>query len=274
MRNITLYKVQAQQNKLKAVSDLQLNDFVFLHSSGIKNDCSLQSQVFYTYEKNYQLICKIVEIMHVSEEILQNGNYLPTNRGGSCSEDLPDNTDMCNLTSEQIDTFYQCVTLVLSDTGRYVFVDRQGYDYCRYMYFWSDFTTMFAKEIETQKAYIQQKEKEAKREVELKYAAICNKFKEQFPYLKEGESAPKNIRLLLRNKFPNIKLSVTTRQWNECIYIHAPKEIVNQVREFIRDIESLENRIYTTDTNGDSYARIPFKNLFGRYSYINIEEKI
>ena len=273
MKNITLYKEQAKQNKSKPVAELQVNDFVNLHCSGLKNDCGLQSQVFYTYESNYQTICKIVEIMHISDKALQNGDYLPTNTGGSCSEDLPDNANIYNFTSEQIDTFYQCVTLILSDGGRYVFVDRQGYDYCRYMYLWSDFTTMYSIEIEAKKAYIQRMEEERKMEAQLRYIAICEKLKQRFPYLKEGGQAPNNIRLLLKREFPNVKFSVTTRLWGDNIYIHVPKDVVNQVRELIKDIEVYENRIYTIGADGESYARLPFEDLFGRYSHINIETK-
>ncbi len=274
MKNITLYKEQAKENQFKQVADLQINDFVYLHCSSLKNDSGLQSQVFYAYKSSHQTICKIVEIMHVSDKALQNGDYLPTNTGGSCSEDLPNNADMYNLTSEQIDTFYQCVTLVLSDGGRYLFVDRQGYDYCRYMYLWSDFRTMYSEEIEAKKAYMQRMEEERKMEAELKYSTICDKFKQRFPYLTEGGKASYNIRLLLKKEFPNVKFSVTTRQWNDNIYIYASKDVVNQVKEFIREIESYENRIYTIGTDGESYARLPFEDLFGRYSYINIETKL
>lgn len=273
MKNITEYREQAKQNQSKPVAELQVNDFVNLHCSGLKNDCGLKSQVFYTYESSHQTICKVVEIMHVSDKALQDGDYLPTNTGGSCSEDLPDDADMYNLTSEQIDTFYQCVTLVLSDGGRYVFVDRQGYDYCRYMYLWSDFTTMYSKEIEEKQAYIQRMKEERIMEAELKYAAICEKFKQRFPYLKEGDKAPNNIRLLLKKEFPNVKFSVTTRQWGDCIYIHTPKDRINQVKELIRDIESYENRIYATGADGESYARLPFEDLFGRYRTLSVESK-
>lgn len=271
MNNITKYREQATHNQSQSVVQLQVNAFVYLRCSGLKNDCSLQKQVFYADGKTYQAICKIVEIMHVSDKSLQDGEYLPKNTGGSCSEDLPDNVNEYNLTSEQIDTFYQCVTLVISDKGRYVFVDRQGYDYCRYMYLWSDFRTMYATEIEAEKAYKNHLEEEERNERERKYAKICERFRLRFPYLIEGAEAPKNIRLLLKREFPNVKFSVTTRQWGDIVRIHSPKEVAIQVRELIRDIESYDNRVNYYHSDGGTYLKRPFEDLFGMYRTISIE---
>lgn len=271
MNNITKYKEQAKHNQSKPVAHLQVNDFVYLRCSGLKNDCSLQKQIFYADEKTHQAICKVVEIMHISDKSLQDDNYLPTNTGGSCSEDLSDNFNQYSLTSEQIDTFYQCVTLVISDKGRYVFVDRQGYDYCRYMYLWSDFRTMYATEIEAEKTYQQRLKEDEQNERERKYAQICEMFRVRYPYLIEGAEASKNIRLLLKREFPNVKFSVTTRQWGDIIRIHLPKEVSIQVRELIKDIESYNNRVSYYGSDGETYLKRPFEDLFGMYRTISIE---
>lgn len=66
--------------------------------------------------------------------------------GGSFSDDVPDSTPMQSFTPVQKRSFIQSVCLIRTPS-RWVAVDPQGYEYCRYVYFPTSWRTMFADDV-------------------------------------------------------------------------------------------------------------------------------
>lgn len=68
--------------------------------------------------------------------------------GGSFSDDVPDGTPLQSFSTAQKRSFIQSVCLIRTPS-RWVAVDPQGYNYCRYVYFPTSWRTMFADDVAT-----------------------------------------------------------------------------------------------------------------------------
>ena len=209
--NIKNFRNIAKANETKTVNNIVVGDFLNLLCSGLKNDCGLVRQVAYTAESRYISICKVVEIMHVTEKQLINDDYLPTNEGGSESADIEETADVYNLTPEQIDSFYQLVTLVVSDSGRYVFVDRQGYNYNRYMYLDPGFETMFAAEIAQKKEEDRRREEEEERARIAYEAAQIAAARDRWGYCNPNKMFKYNLSAIIKKEM-DITLNIKQRK--------------------------------------------------------------
>ena len=254
---INSYQDAARENAQKSVLDFKVGDFANLICSGIKNDCSLVEQVHFTSDHQSENLCKIVEIMHVTEEQLIKGEYFPENRGGSQSDDLDENANLYSLTPEELATIYQLVTLVISDKGRYLFVDRQGYDYCRYMYFFSDFVEMFAPEIAQENENIRRRqEREEAERIEYMNTKIAAA-KERFNYCDPAKSLKINLAKVISEEV-GAKVKIFKRRGYRGESLHYIS--VDECPEKRKDIDKLlgdissEYRFDTGQAGRDEYG--------------------
>ncbi len=270
---ITEFRKQALANEDLEAQDVKVGDFVYLLSSGLKNDTDFAQQCGYCDDRNHVAICKVVSEMVITDEELLVNEFLPEHEGGSMSEDLDDDVNMCTLTSEQCATFYQLVTKVTTPSGRVVFADRQGFDYTRYLYFWGDFKTMFADEVESYHQEEIQREVDRVNELIALREKAIERVKADFGESVHGLDFCKNIKVILERLHSDVAIKVTistkcyyerTNIWFASLSADAEERLLATLKRIDRDY------MYPTDDDnewGGCCYRNAFYDVFGTMLY-------
>ena len=261
----------AENNSSKKVTELVVGDFVYLYEDGLKN-CGgpLANQVGELMNEksdlNYSL-CQIEKIVKCTKEQLLKQEY-SFGEGGiqtDCIEDS-DNFNQYNPTREQLNTMYQNVTLVISDDGRYLFVNAEGCDYPRYLLFWSDWEVMFAPEISS----YQERRKKIKDEYDaLKQQHILeiqDKARKDFGFLDLSKSTITNFKKILQNKFPSAIFNVSLKR--RSIYVSFVNDV--EVSDYIKHLDR-DYSYESFEKYSDDYDRFDYKNaieeMIGRCTF-------
>ena len=199
----------------------QVGEFVELIGSGFKNESQLYQEVGCADTRNHTFRCKVVDILTVTDEALNTRDYLPTHRGGSCSDLVDQNKPYREYTQADYATLYSLVTMLITPTGRVAFVDRQGYDYPRYIYFLPDFRAMYADELEEYRADEAQREADRLAAMEACRLSQLAAARERYGAPTCGGDFDKNIKTIIERQLPGVAIRVTrcTQRWHEATNI-------------------------------------------------------
>lgn len=239
-RQRTKYAEHAKEaDRLEGVP--AVGGFFWADNSGLKCDGGrglyeeLHALNYYTHaaEKPARLCC-VDQIIKVSEADFARPDELVTrhNLQGFCrSEDVDEDHNIFNYTTEEWATFYTVGALVVAPSGKYYLIDSEGYDYARYIYVPIEWPVMFADEVESIKAEEEaRKAEEARQAAEEKaqrlaeYRTRCAKWLPLMRNVEEMEQDGKatarkidnarkaNILAMCSAAFPGVKFSVSVRR--------------------------------------------------------------
>lgn len=217
--------------------------FFWADNSGLKCDGGrglfeeLHALNYYTDAQNAPArLCCVGQIINVSgEEFARPGlaDELVTRyhlQGFARSEDVDEEDNTYNDDPEKLATFYTVGALVVSPSGKYYFIDSEGYDYARYIYVPIEWPVMLADEVasvkaeeDARKAEEERQEAEAKALRLAQYRARCAKWSHLMQDVRPLEVDPKttsrqlmnarkaNILTMCRAAFPGVKFSLKVR---------------------------------------------------------------
>ena len=217
--------------------------FFWADNSGLKCDGGrglfeeLHALNYYTDAQNAPArLCCVGQIINVSgEEFARPGlaDELVTRyhlQGFARSEDVDEEDNTYNDDPEKLATFYTVGALVVSPSGKYYFIDSEGYDYARYIYVPIEWPVMLADEVasvkaeeDARKAEEERQEAEAKALRLAQYRARCAKWSHLMQDVRPLEADPKttsrqlmnarkaNILTMCRAAFPGVKFSLKVR---------------------------------------------------------------
>ena len=165
-------------------------DFVWCSNSGMKRDdggAIGEIEDLIRYKEYDGRLCKVVKVINVADPyFLDSGKadllvreFGLQSMGGSCSEDLPDDADIYNLTQEQLRTFYTKGVAVVWQDGecfRWYLIDTEGYDYSRYIYMPADWREMYKSQVQQIEHRIEMEEAKAKEEAALAKQKCLNEY--------------------------------------------------------------------------------------------------
>lgn len=242
-RQRTKYAEHAKEaDRLEGVP--AVGGFFWADNSGLKCDGGrglyeeLHALNYYTHaaEKPARLCC-VDQIIKVSEADFARpdlADELVTrhNLQGFCrSEDVDEDHNKFNYTTEEWATFYTVGALVVAPSGKYYLIDSEGYDYARYIYVPIEWPVMFADEVESIKAEEEaRKAEEARQAAEEKaqrlaeYRTRCAKWLPLMRNVEEMEQDGKatarkidnarkaNILAMCSAAFPGVNFSVSVRR--------------------------------------------------------------
>lgn len=286
MFKVEEYKSLATANAKKKVTDLKVGDFVWVYGSHMKNDTGrLGAEIYYLSEKCYQCLGIIAGIEHKKDEEIMTGDFSVQHEGGDRSDDVPEGANPYD--ERWRDTWFGELTLVITDKGRYLFANREGYDYVRYLYFWPGYANMFAQELaeekEIREEWKRKEEEERVKRLEESRALL----QEKFGYLEPTEDFKKTLRSIMKHTFPDVKFSIRTRAYgyngiSYTIYINEKngtnqerQKIREQVNEYFKDVvNDYRFRWYTGEESEDGrgvvYINL-FKQKYGDYDYVSAD---
>ncbi len=238
-RQRTRYAEHAQEaDRLEGVP--AVGGFFWADNSGMKCDGGrglfeeLRALNYYTNAQNTPArLCCVAQILNVSEADFirpQLADELVTRynlQGFSRSEDVDDDED----DPEKMATYYTVGALVVSPSGKYYFIDSEGYDYARYIYVPIEWPVMLADEVASVKAEEDARKAEEERQAAEKKAQRLAKYRTRcakwLPLMRNVEqmeqdgtaSARKidnarkaNISAMCAAAFPGVKFSVSVRR--------------------------------------------------------------
>jgi len=295
---ITEYRAKAQKNSGKPAAELRPDGFIYC-AVGLGKDCNFIDFVDgLNYTECRATLCKVVDVVDVPEnyDLLSDwmGRPAPAHRGGSQSDDVPDDKPQGTYTREDYDTFFQLVTVYRKPSGQWLAVDCQGYDYWRYVYMPQEWRQIYATEYADALAEIKRRkdEREAEHAAELKahaaaLAARMDELRAQYPELKEGadnaRSVGANVRKFFKKHFPGlaVKISVRPDYWGRAweVSAKAPKNTPQEVRDRVADIcevwrDTMHNgewieKEWDAYSGGGFYEPLecPMCNLFGNVKH-------
>lgn len=285
MFKVEEYKKIATQNVKKNINDLKVGDFVWVYGSHSKNDTGrLGAELYYLKENCYQCLGIIASIIHLKDEEILDGNFPVEHKGGSRTDDLPEGVNP--YAPEYRETWFGELTLVITDKGRYLFGNAEGYDYVRYLYFWPGYSEMFARELEAEQEIREEWKRKEHEERLQRLDESRALLQEKFGWLEETTDFKKTIRAIMKRVFPDIKFSIRTRNygWQGTDYvIHISEKNGSQeecralgdgVREYFKEVvNDYRFRHYTgehTDNGGAAYINL-FKEKYGDYNRVSVD---
>ncbi len=222
--NRTLYAEQrahGDTNAHKQGAALKVGDFVTVQQNAFKNDGGAQRTIWLGVDCPEMVrphLAKIEKVVNITFDQLDSGefDFAP---GGSQSDAVEDKKSW-EYSGEELQTFYDLVTLCLLPGGRWCYVDAQGYNYPRYLSLPVNWREMFAKEIaeeqEKQNEYKRQREEEERKEIE-KRRRECLDYCKRFEELKPAKMAKTDVKNILAILCPGVavKLTQSRNYWGE-----------------------------------------------------------
>lgn len=242
-RKRTKYAEHAQEaDRLEGVP--AVGGFFWADNSGLKCDGGrglfeeLHALNYYTDAQNTPArLCCVEQIIKVSEADFARpdlADELVTrhNLQGFCrSEDVDDNDNTYYNDPEKLATFYTVGALVVSPSGKYYFIDSEGYNYARYIYVPIEWPEMLADEVASVKAKEEARKAEEERQAAeekaqrlANYRARCAKWSPlmrnvekmeqdgKFTARKIDNARKANILSMCAAAFPGVKFSVSVRR--------------------------------------------------------------
>jgi hypothetical protein len=242
-RQRTKYAEHAQEaDRLEGVP--AVGGFFWADNSGLKCDGSrglfeeLHNLTYYTHadEEQPARLCCVAQIFHVSEEDFNRPGLadelvtLHHLQGFSRSEDVAEDDNEYYNDPEKLATFYTVGALVVSPSGKYFFIDSEGYNYARYIYLPIEWPVMLADELEAVKAAQEKRQAEQERQAAEEKAARLAQYRERCakwsPLMRNVEKMEQekatarkidnarkaNILAMCAAAFPGVKFSVSVRR--------------------------------------------------------------
>lgn len=226
-KKIDAYKANARGNvgKTRNAAEIAVGDFLYL-VTGHGKENGLRDYIRTPERGNGSTLVKVVDVVDVPEDFDLLRGWMeqpaPEHRGGSQSDDVPEDHTPYNYTPEEISTFFQLVTVYRNRKGQFIAVDCQGYDYWRYVYLSAYWREMFADEAEgiakeyaeEQRAIIEAERKEQEKQAE-EYAAKLAALRVRYPKMKENPKGAAgitaNVKKWFAAEFPGYAVQVSTR---------------------------------------------------------------
>lgn len=291
--NYLKYREQAEKNKPKSAAQIAVGDFIYCYFKGSKHqDLMDMLQTHLQADENrgeYIQLGKVVDVIDISESEFDSLEYsesinLLKDKGGSYSDDIAEIREDDSYSPFERETFYDHFTLIRTPSGRAIVADAQGYDYMRYTGLLSHYRESMksdcnkvnellriakekAEEERTKKeeeAARLRKEEQARIEKEYSFLTVLTEKYDQ-------KTAAKNLRTLLKVKFPAIKFSVKKYHHDSYTvsWVDGPTEPqVNEITHLFKD----EGWDGMTDS---SYSIVTlFNQRYGGISYISTDRKI
>lgn len=246
---INIQKAEAEKNKSKSVNELKVGDFINLTMCGLKNGGSriidvIEGLATSEIHPSKQL-CKIEKIVHCTEEELFS-NKFEFGEGGSASDVFESQKEADEFyTKSAYLYFYTLVTLVIADSGRFVFTDAEGYDYPRYILVRDGYQEMFKAEIEKNRSERENRVKaihaEHLRKCEEQKAKLRQEVSEKYGYLDPKKSVKANWIAVCKKLFDfPVKVSKQKGLFGRVVIrlFCEDSEQCSKVSETVRDLEN------------------------------------
>ena len=268
--NYLHYRKVAEQNNIKKAGEINVGDFIYSYQKGSQHiDLTDMLRYHLTIDQEFSEclnLGKIVAILDMSDEEFdllkyQSDEFELSHRGGSESEDIAEERQITDTLSEfEKETFYSLFTLIRTPSGRAITVDAQGYDYMRYTGLLSHYKSSMTADCEKAKELLRiEKEKaEAEKQAEKEEIQRIEKIErarieKEYSFLtvitdyQDQNTIAKNVRSLLKNKFPATKFSVRKHyydsyfvEWNNGPSVPQVKEITrlftNKMSDWMADV--------------------------------------
>lgn len=291
--NYLKYREQAEKNKPKSAAQIAVGDFIYCYFKGSKHqDLIDMLQTHLQADENrgeYIQLGKVVDVIDISEnefdslEYSENTNLLK-DKGGSYSDDIAENRENDSYSLFEKETFYDHFTLIRTPSGRAIVADAQGYDYMRYTGLLSHYRESMKSDCDKVNELLRiAKEKAEKERVKKEEEETRLKKEEQARIEREysfltvltdkydQKTAAKNLRTLLKVKFPATKFSVKKDHHDSYTvsWVDGPTELqVNEITRLFKD----EGWDGMTDS---SYPIVTlFNQRYGGIGYISTDRKI
>lgn len=288
---IETYKATARDNAVKTKDAAQINagDFLYL-VTGYGKENGLRDFVRVPDRAKSTLV-KVVAVVDVPDTFNLLRDWMaqpaPEHRGGSQSDDIAPDHSPYNYTPEEIDTFFQLVTVYRNNRGQFVAVDCQGYDYWRYVYlsgYWremfSEEAEQIANELEAERVAMIEAERKLREQQAEQYASKIAALRVYYPTLKESPKGSAgitaNVKKWFGAEFPEYAVKVSTRPdyWGTEYYVtvRMSRNIPEDVRAKIYDRVEIWSESMPTgerDEDGRTVYAYPM-GIFGKIAYRGI----
>ncbi|MGM9736936.1 MAG: hypothetical protein ACI3ZT_00820 [Candidatus Cryptobacteroides sp.] len=241
---MTISQIRMKADIIKAyktIDELVPGDFLYLVCSGLKNDGGIRDAMYwidYYYRTKDEVIirptlCEVEKVIFTTDKKMMAEDFVP-GPGGTRIYDVPEGYDpFKDSTSKYRNHAVQLVTLVYAeDTGRYFFIDRQGYNYNRYVYVRPNTVRkMFKPEIRRERRRRDMYEEQARQQ----HLNACRRegilaekrLDRDFPYLNQHKSLKWNLTAIFRH----YGVEVQVKQWSKSRYYDHPFFDINYFRE-------------------------------------------
>ena len=270
MKKYDEYARIADVNEHKNINDIFVGDFVW-GCTGHGKDCGICDLL---HSPGQPRLLKVVEVINVTTLPMDNwlGQPAPRNRGGSQSDDVPDDLPLWQHTSEQIGTFYQLVTMYRCG-DKALYVDCQGYDYWRYVYLPTWYAAMYSEAVEVAQTYEVARNKVEELEKDLAEAKLAEREAELracwYGVLKvnpaNGKEVAANVKTYLSRWGVKAKVTARYNSYYWSYYVTITPAEPGQ-REQVKD---LMERFTEALPTGDSNTYKTPSNIFGAiYDYV------
>lgn len=290
-KKIDAYKANARNNteKTRNAAAIAVGDFLYL-VTGYGKENGLCDYIRTPERGNGAKLVKVVDVVDVPEDFDLLRGWLaqpaPEHRGGSQSDDIAEDHTPYHYTPDEIDTFFQLVTVYRNSKGQFIAVDCQGYDYWRYVYLSAYWREMFAEEAKTiaaeyvaeQLAIMEAERKERERQAE-EYAAKLAALRVRYPNMKENPKGAAgitaNVKKWFAAEFPGYAVQVSTRPdyWGD--EYHVTAQLSRNIPE--EEQERIYNRVRMWDesapTGGKDEGRTAYAypmHIFGNIAFRGI----
>lgn len=262
-------QADARNNAFKSVNDLKVGDFLYLTRCSFKNDgpCmidAIEEAVTNGYCQTNTL-CKIEKIVHCSEKAMFS-NQFEFGRGGYSTDVFKterESTEFYQKNESAPSYFYLNVTLVIADTGRYIFTDPSGFTYPRYILVRDGYREMFKAEIEQTRLANAERRKarkeQQKQEREARKKQLIAEAKKEFSFLNPKKSVKANWNAiceeLFRFRVDEVKQKTDHNGQTSITLYCLSENVCRIISEKIQDLEQ-HFQYYTgeTATNDDGDA--------------------
>ena len=290
MTNYSKHSAEATARLFAPAQSLKIGDFVWMKFAYGKENDLADFVKWAQHSGTSTRLCKVVEIVDVPNDfdLARNwmGNdfaHLVTSEGGCESDDAP-RKQWWEYTPEERKTFYNVVAILRAPDGKYIAVDKEGYDYCRMVGLPANYGEIFATEVDqaeveiaeeiTAKNEAERKEREERiAAIKAKKAKLLAKYadfqKADYRNANYGQVVESNLKKWLKINFPAVKCEVEMREWKESYYcleadvkVYGSEEMAAVMRQTFRK----EWRMEMACENGES--EFVFANLFG---FINFD---
>lgn len=297
MNNYSKHSAEATARLFAPAQSLKIGDFVWMKFAyGKENDLA----DFVEWAKNYgtkKRLCKVVDIVEVSNEFRFAHSWMDKefaaivkDDGGDASDDV-EQKHIWEYTQEEIRTFYSLVTILRAPNGKYIAVNRGGYDYSRIVYLPANYGEILSEEIiqarrdmeEFTRIRLEQVRKEREAQAEA-YKARQTELRDKYRDLREitdiykpfGRTLAANLRKWLKINFPGVPCKVKLHQWDYYPYeysatIKVDGDITTKVaidEAFCKEWHQSMPTGTESDYENKVKARV-FEELFGPIRYID-----
>lgn len=290
-KKVDTYKALARDNaeKTKDAAQIAAGDFLYL-VTGYGKETGLRDYIRTPERGSGVTLVKVVAVVDVPKSFDLLRGWLaqpaPEHRGGSQSDDIAEDHTPYNYTPDEIDTFFQLVTVYRNSKGQFIAVDCQGYDYWRYVYlsaYWREMFAVEAEEIakeyaEEQRTMAEAERKEREQQAE-QYAAKLAALRVNYPKMKENPKGAAgitaNVKKWFAAEFPGYAVQVSTRpdywgtQYN--VNVRMSRNIPEEEQARIYDrVKMWSESMPTGDRDEGRTAYAYPMHIFGNIAYRGI----